>query len=219
MPRTGLPVRRDNPKYLHLILAVTFLYQMQRPVKHDADAGDYIETTLDDIAIANELATDLFGQSLGELSRPGPRVAAAGVRLRDQPGRPAESGTPKPSRSAAANCARRSNGASISCGRTWTNWRNWNICCRWRDARASLFVTGCLWDGQGEGGERFLPGLKSVEQLRQEAGQHWPGSGEQLRGQKSELRGGPTPLRGRKSELRGHFVERFPRSETATAGR
>ena len=65
-----LLVRRDNPKYLHLILAVTFLYQLQRPVKHDADAGDYIETTLDDIAIANELATDLFGQSLGELSRP-----------------------------------------------------------------------------------------------------------------------------------------------------
>jgi hypothetical protein len=26
-----------------------------------------------------------------------------------------------------------------------------------------------LWDGQGESGERFLPGLKSVEQLRQEA--------------------------------------------------
>ena len=35
-----LLVRRDNPKYLHLILAVTFLYQLQRPVKHDADAGD-----------------------------------------------------------------------------------------------------------------------------------------------------------------------------------
>ena len=34
-----LLVRRDNPKYLHLILAVTFLYQLQRPVKHDADAG------------------------------------------------------------------------------------------------------------------------------------------------------------------------------------
>ena len=54
-----LLVRRDNPKYLHLILAVTFLHQLQRPVKHDADFGDYIETTLDDIAIANELATAL----------------------------------------------------------------------------------------------------------------------------------------------------------------
>ncbi len=66
-----LAVRRDNPKYLNLILAVTFLHQMQRPVKHDAETGqDYLETTLTDIAIANQLATALFGQTLDELSRP-----------------------------------------------------------------------------------------------------------------------------------------------------
>ena len=63
-------MRRDNPKYLHLILAVTFLHQFQRPVKNDPVIGEHIETTLDDIAIANELATALFGQSLDELSRP-----------------------------------------------------------------------------------------------------------------------------------------------------
>jgi hypothetical protein len=62
--------RRDHPKYLNLILAVTFLHQHQRAVKHDAELGDYIETTLDDIAIANELAAELFGQSLDELSFP-----------------------------------------------------------------------------------------------------------------------------------------------------
>lgn len=62
--------RRDHPKYLNLILGVTFLHQHQRAVKHDAELGDYIETTLDDIAIANELAAELFGQSLDELSFP-----------------------------------------------------------------------------------------------------------------------------------------------------
>ena len=62
--------RRDHPKYLNLILAVTFLHQHQRAVKHDAELGDYIETTLDDIAIANALAAELFGQSLDELSFP-----------------------------------------------------------------------------------------------------------------------------------------------------
>jgi hypothetical protein len=62
--------RRDHPKYLNLILAVTFLHQYQRATKHDAELGDYIETTLDDIAIANELAAELFGQSLDELSFP-----------------------------------------------------------------------------------------------------------------------------------------------------
>jgi DNA primase catalytic core len=65
-----LAFRRDHPKYLNLILAVTFLHQMQRPRKHDDDVGDYIETTLDDIAIANELAHGLFGQSLDDLSVP-----------------------------------------------------------------------------------------------------------------------------------------------------
>jgi DNA primase len=65
-----LAFRRDHPKYLNLILAVTFLHQMQRPRKHDAELGDYIETTLDDIAIANELAHQLFGQSLDDLSFP-----------------------------------------------------------------------------------------------------------------------------------------------------
>ena len=65
-----LAFRRDHPKYLNLVLAVTFLHQMQRPRKHDAELGDYIETTLDDIAIANDLAHQLFGQSLDDLSFP-----------------------------------------------------------------------------------------------------------------------------------------------------
>lgn len=70
-PDESLLVRRDQPKYLNLILAVTFIYQLQRPVQNDAELGDYIETTLDDIAIANELAHELFGHSLDDLSRPG----------------------------------------------------------------------------------------------------------------------------------------------------
>jgi DNA primase catalytic core len=69
-PDESLLVRRDQPKYLNLILAVTFLYQLQRPVHNDAELGDYIETTLDDIAITNELAHELFGHSLDDLSRP-----------------------------------------------------------------------------------------------------------------------------------------------------
>ncbi len=70
-PEDQLLVRRDHPKYLNLILAVTFLYQMQRPVKRDEVIGDeYLETTLEDIAIANDLAHQLFGHSLDDLSCP-----------------------------------------------------------------------------------------------------------------------------------------------------
>jgi len=68
--KAALPLRRDHPKYLNLILVVTFLHQHQRAVKHDAELGDYIETTLEDIAIANELAAELFGPALDELSFP-----------------------------------------------------------------------------------------------------------------------------------------------------
>jgi len=63
--------RRDHSKYLNLILSITFLHQMQRPLKHDPEVGDFIETTLEDIKLANELATELFGQSLDDLSAPG----------------------------------------------------------------------------------------------------------------------------------------------------
>jgi hypothetical protein len=66
-----LAVRRDQPKYLNLILAAAFLHQMQRPIKHHPTIGDYIEVSLDDIARANELAHELFGQSLDDLSHPG----------------------------------------------------------------------------------------------------------------------------------------------------
>lgn len=70
-----LTTRRDQPKYLNLILAVAFLHQMQRPVKTHPVLGDYIEATLDDIAIANDLAAELFGASLDDLSPPGRRLA------------------------------------------------------------------------------------------------------------------------------------------------
>lgn len=66
-----LTLRRDHPKYLGLILAVTFLHQMQRPRNHDPGIGSYVETTLADIAIANELAHEVFGHSLDDLSFPG----------------------------------------------------------------------------------------------------------------------------------------------------
>ena len=66
-----LTLRRDHPKYLTLILAMTFLHQHQRALKHDEVLGDYIESTLEDIATANGLALELFGHSLDELSFPG----------------------------------------------------------------------------------------------------------------------------------------------------
>ncbi len=62
--------RRDHQKYLTLIRAVTLLHQHQRPVRtveHQGKTVEFIEATLDDIAIANELAGEVLGRCLDDL--------------------------------------------------------------------------------------------------------------------------------------------------------
>jgi DNA primase len=63
--------RRDHEKYLTLIDAIALLHQHQRPRGRLEVAGgravDYVEVTLDDIALANELAPEVLGRSLDEL--------------------------------------------------------------------------------------------------------------------------------------------------------
>jgi len=159
-----LLVRRDNPKYLHLILAVAFLHQMQRPIKHHPELGDYIEATLDDIAIANDLALELFGQSLDDLSSPSRRLLA---EIAEHVQRQKESHRARFSR------------------------RELREAFKWSDTRLRVHlaelvrleyvlpVGGAM--GQAfeyqlaadpeeiEGGKLFVPGLKSAEQLRKEA--------------------------------------------------
>lgn len=62
--------RRDHEKYLTLIDAIALLHQHQRQRgQHIADGRtvEFIEVTLDDIALANELAPEVLGRSLDEL--------------------------------------------------------------------------------------------------------------------------------------------------------
>jgi DNA primase catalytic core len=63
-------LRRDHEKYLTLIDAIAFLHQHQRPVRtleRGTERIEYIEATLDDIALANQLAHEVLGRSLDEL--------------------------------------------------------------------------------------------------------------------------------------------------------
>ena len=63
-------LRRDHAKYLTLIDSIALLHQYQRPVRTVDHAGkmiEYIEVTLDDIALANRLAHEVLGRSLDEL--------------------------------------------------------------------------------------------------------------------------------------------------------
>jgi len=63
--------RRDHKKYLNLIKVVAFLHQHQRETKNIEyleETIEYIEVTLKDISLANELAHEVLGRSLDELS-------------------------------------------------------------------------------------------------------------------------------------------------------
>jgi hypothetical protein len=67
-------MRRDHEKYLTLIDAIALLHQYQRPLKtfKNKKSGNgnpilYVSVTLDDIEIANRLASKVLGRSLDEL--------------------------------------------------------------------------------------------------------------------------------------------------------
>jgi len=62
--------RRDHMKYLTLIRAITMLYQYQRPIRREAEGErslEFIESTLDDVKLAEELIKPVLGRSLDEL--------------------------------------------------------------------------------------------------------------------------------------------------------
>jgi DNA primase catalytic core len=59
--------RRDHEKYLTLIDAIALLHQHQRESRALPGGQRYIEVTLDDIALANQLAPEILGRSLDEL--------------------------------------------------------------------------------------------------------------------------------------------------------
>jgi DNA primase catalytic core len=59
--------RRDHEKYLTLIDAIALLHQHQRETRTLPGGQRFIEVTLDDIALANELAPEMLGRSLDEL--------------------------------------------------------------------------------------------------------------------------------------------------------
>ena len=72
--------RRDHEKYLTLIDTIALLHQHQRDGadrgSSDGETIEYIEVTLEDIALANALAHEVLGRSLDELPPQTRRVLA-----------------------------------------------------------------------------------------------------------------------------------------------
>lgn len=70
IPDEVLKPRRSNAHYLGFIEAVTYYHQYQRTEQVNTDTGEiYIETTLEDIAIANDLLKDILLRKSDELNK------------------------------------------------------------------------------------------------------------------------------------------------------
>ncbi len=211
-------MRRDNPKYLNLILAVTFSVpdaaagQARRGLGrlHRNHAGRHRHCQ-------RTGHRTLWPIALDELSRPGRGVAAADVRLRDRARRRSQKAAP---------------GAKITFSRRelreafkWSEYQLrthldelaeleyvWPLSGR----QGQPFRYRLLYDGRGR---RAATAFYARPQIR---GAVAPGRRGKLRFGlgKSRVQTPPAsrakiePLRGRKNRLRGYFVDPFQRSQT-----
>jgi hypothetical protein len=161
-------IRRDHLKYLTLIRALALLHQYQRPLRtvvHQGERVEYVEVTLDDLAVANRLAHEVLGRSLDELAPQTRRL----LTLLDTQVREACA------RQAMARTAYRFTRREI---RGWTGWSDFQVRTHLdrlvtleyvlvhRGGRGQGFVYELLYDGQGHEGEPFVMGLVDVETLR-----------------------------------------------------
>ncbi|QMU64614.1 MAG: hypothetical protein GKR88_10245 [Flavobacteriaceae bacterium] len=69
LPQSVFKPRRTNSHYLQFIEAVTYYYQLQREKKYDTETGEeYIEVTIQDIEIANQLLKETLLRKSDELN-------------------------------------------------------------------------------------------------------------------------------------------------------
>ncbi len=160
--------RRDHPKYLALIRSIALLHQHQRPIKTclgaEGKSVEYIEVTREDIALANRLASEILGHSLGELQ---PQTRKLLVLLHAW---------------ASGECdkhgvtrqdflfSRRQARDSLRWGDTQMKIHMGRLVeleylLVHRGGRGQSFVYELLYEGQGKDGTRFLLGLNDDEQL------------------------------------------------------
>jgi hypothetical protein len=180
--------RRDQPKYLNLINAVAFLRQMQKPqaVLPNASGGPavYIDVDREDIRLANELALEMMGHCLSELSRPATDLLQLLLKMPAEP-TANEAGGAEYAADRDRYQQLRSDQISKTGGFTRRQIREYT---GWSHARVHRYLqelieleflvlehgrNGVLhryrlaYDGQGLDGGKFVLGLKPVEELRE----------------------------------------------------
>jgi DNA primase len=164
----SLRARRDHTKYLNLIQAIAYLFQYQRK-PHTVDYGgetvEYINVTLADIYQANELAAEILGRSLDELSPPSRKLL---MLIREMCEERAEEGD------AQYTFLRRDI-------REYSGWSDFQVKTHIRQLeeleylysltgkKGKEYVYELAYTGGGEDGRPFLIGLVEITQLRKKA--------------------------------------------------
>lgn len=160
-------LRRDHEKYLTLIDAIALLHQHKRPIKkiqHDDESVSYIEVTLADIKVANDLAHVMLGRSLDELPPQTRRLLILIDTMVNE-------------QSTEQDMNRSDYFFSRKAVRELTGWGNTQLRVHLdrlvdmeyllvhRGGRGQSFVYELLYDGQGQDGDNFMIGLIDVEQI------------------------------------------------------
>jgi DNA primase catalytic core len=163
--------RRDHEKYLTLIDAITLLHQHQRPIKTtmvDGKPIEYVETSLADIELANELAHEVLGRSLDELP-PQTRRVLATVRnyVHDEAAR--QKVRPNDVRFSRADIRHHSGQADTQCRVHLDRLSALEYLLVHRGRRGQSFEYELLYDGEGTDSAAHLPGLIDVASLHPEA--------------------------------------------------
>ncbi|MBI5781507.1 MAG: toprim domain-containing protein, partial [Rhodocyclales bacterium] len=185
--------RRDHDKYLTLIETIALLHQYQRPLSTYTENGrtlEYIEITADDIRLANKIAREVLGRSLDELP---PQTRALLSHLNRMVTQECER----------LACERRDYRFTRKQVREFTGSSHTQLRLHLarleeleylaihRGARGLSFVYELLYDGTGETGTPFLPGLLDPDALARPSTtiENLAGGNGYLAGQKSRLAG------------------------------
>lgn len=160
--------RRDHEKYLTLIAVIALVHQYQREIKSDRRGSrvkHYIEATLDDIEIANRLASEVLGRSLDELAPQTRRLLVLIERMIEEA-------------CARLGVEREQYRFTRRQVREYVGWSDTQVRVHLdrlvaleyvlvhRGGRGQQFVHELLYDGGGKEGQPFLVGLIDVERLR-----------------------------------------------------
>jgi DNA primase len=156
--------RRDHMKYLYLINAIALLHQHQRPIQTRGNL-QYIEATMEDIAVANELAHEVLGRSLGELP---PQTHRLLLLLDDMVVSACKNlkMVRTDYRFTRKDVRRYSNLSDFQVHLHLSRLVDLEYVAVHRGGRGQSFVYELIYDGQGRDGKPFILGLLDIEQLK-----------------------------------------------------